>query len=792
MRGKQRLAAAAWLIALLAMMAWSASHLSSGRNVDTSILALLPAGGENPVTEKAAQALSDEIASRAVLMLGGSLDDRQKLQAQAVQFRRALEQSGAFESVRLGPDPGLLEVLRADYRPYRYQLLTVQDRRDLTDEDHAALIRRAVRELINPANAGRAASLVEDPLNLLGHWLASSAPGAGFSQDSKGFYAEQGDRHYRVVLVRFIGAPFDAATQEQVLAAVSAARAGLPPSTSVHRSGLVFHAAAGAEQARRELSTIGLGSLSAVVLLLLWHFRSGWSLILPVVSVGAGLCVAATASLLIFGRLHVVTLAFGASLVGVSVDYAMHYLCARQAMARLPLRHILPGITLGLLSSVLAYGAQWFTPFPGLRQIAVFSAFGLIGAWLTVVFWFPLTGLRGLRRPQGVTGRPLGRGLEWLGQRSRWPSAGVLALVSVAAVAGWFQVEFRDNLGDLQSSPQALLESEQLVQQASGGSGSGRFLVVTGDSGQQVLQREETLRPTLEALVSEGRLGSFQAMSQWIPSRARQQSDYAHVRQALQQTNLLDRLGADLGLPTTFPDRSRELLSTHEPEWLAPGVTAADMPGAGKYLSYLWLGEQSLKGQGAASVIALGAVSSPDVYQELKALAENHDGVRFVDRVSDISGLLATYRQQVGLWLAVAYGLVGLLLLARYRRHSLRVLLPPLVATGLTFGLLALAGQPLTLFNQLATLLILGIGLDMGIFLRESDGQTHAWEAITLSAVTSVLAFGLLALSGTPVLHHFGVTVLPGLVLCWLIALVVSPPGTGAGFGKARDEVPDV
>lgn len=784
-RGRSRGLALAWLVLLAVMTGWSASQLMAGRSLDTSILALLPAEHQDPITAMAAQSLSDEVASRALFLIGGPREDRRRLRVQAEQFGQALAASDSFEDIRLGPDPGMLQTLREGYRPYRYQLLSGPDRHRLRAGESEALVRRAGRELVNPATAGRAASLVEDPLNLLGHWLASRAPGTGFSQDSRGFYAELNDRHYRLVLVRFAGSPFDASTQERVLAAVEAAEEGLDQSTSLHRSGLLFHAAAGAEQARRELSTIGLGSLTAVVLLLLWHFRSVWSLGLPVLSIGAGLVVAATASLLIFGRLHLVTLAFGASLVGVSVDYAMHYLCARQALARVPLRQILPGISLGLLSSVLAYGAQLFTPFPGLRQIAVFSAFGLIGAWLTVVFWFPLAGLRGLKESRRARKGSLGNGLEWLGNRSRPVVAGGLLLTAIAAVAGWFQLEFRDSLGDLQSSPQALLQSEQLAQAASGGAGSSRFMLVTGNASQQVLEREESLRPALESLVSKGRLTSFQSVSQWVPSAARQRANYDQVRQALLESDLVHQLASDLGLPSSVPVRSQRLLSDHEPEWLVPKASAV---GLGGYLSHLWLEESERHGRDAASVIALGAVSGPAVYQDMATLADEHDGVSFVDRVADISALLARYRQQVGLWLAVAYGLAGLILLARYRSHCWQVLLPPVLATGMTFGLLALAGQSLTLFNQLATLLILGIGLDMGIFVRESHGQTHAWEAVTLSAVTSMLAFGLLALSDTPVLHHFGVTVLPGLVLCWLIVFVVSPPG----YNSREDEVSDV
>lgn len=67
-------------------------------------------------------------------------------------------------------------------------------------------------------------------------------------------------------------------------------------------------------------------------------------------------------------------------------------------------------------------------------------------------------------------------------------------------------------------------------------------------------------------------------------------------------------------------------------------------------------------------------------------------------------------------------------------------------------------------------MLVLGIGLDMGIFLYEAADSDHTWLAVSLSAVTSLLAFGLLTFSKTPVLFHFGIIVLPGLCLVWLIA----------------------
>ena len=69
--------------------------------------------------------------------------------------------------------------------------------------------------------------------------------------------------------------------------------------------------------------------------------------------------------------------------------------------------------------------------------------------------------------------------------------------------------------------------------------------------------------------------------------------------------------------------------------------------------------------------------------------------------------------------------------------------------------------------------LLLGIGVDYGIFMQErqpgKDSQhTSAWLATGLSAANTLLSFGLLGLSNTPALQAFGLTMLIGIALVWI------------------------
>jgi predicted exporter len=120
--------------------------------------------------------------------------------------------------------------------------------------------------------------------------------------------------------------------------------------------------------------------------------------------------------------------------------------------------------------------------------------------------------------------------------------------------------------------------------------------------------------------------------------------------------------------------------------------------------------------------------------------------------------------------------LVFIVLLVRYRRHAWRALLPTVLAGLLALGVLGWLGQPLQLFNVLALLLLLGVGVDYGIFLIEQGGNSRAWLAVCLGATGTGLSFGLLGLSATPALRAFGLTLLLGVVAAWLLSPLLRLP----------------
>jgi len=292
-----------------------------------------------------------------------------------------------------------------------------------------------------------------------------------------------------------------------------------------------------------------------------------------------------------------------------------------------------------------------------------------------------------------------------------------------------------------------------------------QFFLVKGADPEAVLAAEEALRTRLDDLVARGSIAGYHAVSEWVPSNGQQARDAALVDQRLLASGgPLDRVATRLGEGSAWARAARARNAPPSAplsvdEWLASPLSEP--------LRNQWLGRVD---GGWASVITLEGVTAANAAQ-LAAVAGLVPGAAWVDRVATVSTLLGRYRRQMT-WVVVAsFALLWLVMFPRYGARTWRVLAPTGVGGVLTVSAFGLFGQPLQLMHILALLLILAMGVDYGIFVAERTParRGRGWLTVVVSCVSALLSFGLLALSGTPALHFFGLTMLVGLTLVALI-----------------------
>jgi predicted exporter len=468
-----------------------------------------------------------------------------------------------------------------------------------------------------------------------------------------------------------------------------------------------------------------------------------------------------------------VTLVFGSSLIGCSVDYAIFFFADRfrDPAAWEPARalpHVAAGIVLGYATTALSYLAMLLAPFPGLRQIALFSSVGLGVACGCVLFLMPRLA-RSWTVPTDAPVLSLIRGLSALPRLSGRRSMLVAVLLAAVTAGGLWHLHFQDDVRALQSSPPELLMQEVRMRELLGQSPDRRFFLVRGDDTEQVLQREETLRQHLAPLLADGRLGNLLAVSSALPSLRTQQADHALLAQKVYAPGgLLPRLLRELGYDEgAIAKQLADFAAQQQP--LLPEAFFAS-PAARAYQP-LWLGRV---GDAQASAVTLFDVRDDAA---LAQAAAGLPGVQLIDKLADISEVLQRYRR-IALWLtAGAYLLIGLLMWERYGLAGAAGTLLPAVGGGLLgLALLAWAGVPVNLFHVLALLLVLGMASDYTIFLRESRGpQGPVLLAVVLAMLTATLSFGLLAFSSTPFIRSIGEVQALGLGLAVAMALAWRP-----------------
>ncbi|HTP39203.1 MAG TPA: hypothetical protein VMI92_06470 [Steroidobacteraceae bacterium] len=764
----------AWLLAMVAMLAVFALYVMPRLKVETDILALLPVAADDRASNSAIDHFSQALAAKIVLLVGAPELEQARRAAQ--RFAATLAASHAFASVTLEQGAYTQETLRL-YAAHRGYLLSAHQLRLLQSGQQAQLQQEAVRAAFTPTGLMRAVSFSDDPLGLANDYLLQQLPGTGAAQLDGRMLVIPGDtQSYVLITADLAGSPFATQVEDDAGAALAkaqaAAAAAIAPATlDVVMSGTVQHAAAARNRANNELSVFGTLETASVVLLLVTIFSGVRPLLLGALTTALAFTAGLCATFFVFGTVHVLALVFGSSLIGGVIDYSIHFFADRfrgdpDWTPASAVEHVGGAVLLGLVTTLLGYVVLLLVPFPGLRQIALFCVAGLAVGCATVLCAYPV--LYRAPRRRAAWGPRLGEWLARVFSEWRWNGlrAGVAVLLLLAALAGLRALLVQDDVRALQSSPPQLVAAEKRVAALLRTGTDSRYFLVQATTPEGLLETESTLTGRLDTLKAVGKLGSYTALSRAVPPLIQQQQAHALLEsKVLAPDGILPAVLRQLGFPpAAVAERTRAFAAGSTPlqvdDWLASD--------ASRPYRELWLGRL---GGRYASIVTLANVSDVPA---LDATAAAVPGVRLIDRVQTVTDVLYSYRRAMSWLLGVVYVIAMALLCFKFGwREAPLLLLPSALASAVTLGLFGWFGVPVNLFTLLALWLVLGLGVDYGIFLRH--GRTAlptAVLSVSLSAITTLLAFGMLAASSTPFIRSIGLTLLFAISLSWLFAML--------------------
>lgn len=585
-----------------------------------------------------------------------------------------------------------------------------------------------------------------------------------------GVWMAEGPR--ALLLARTRAAGLDTEAQAQAAEAFRAAFAAAspPPGARLLLSGPGVFAAEAAAAVRADVKLVSTVSLLLVGAFLVWRYRSLAIVAVVAVPLAVGTLAALLVVGLAFGHVHGAAVGFGITMLGVADDYPILLVSDRAPGEKLreTARRIWPTLRLAVAAAVAGLVPMLASGFPGLAQLGLFAATGLVAAALATRFLLPA-----LLPAEGLALRPLPDRLARALLRLPARRGAVLALLGAVAAglaaAGGPRLE-RD-VAALSPVPEALRALDGELRAQLGAPDVRVVLALRAPDAEAALQASER---AAAALLAAGAVAALDHPARILPSAATQRARAAALPEAATLAARLE--AAREGLPFRAGAFAPFLAAVAAARDLPP-LTPADLADAPLLAARL----APLLRQEAEGWRALLLPAGIRDLAALRAAAAAVPGLLVVDIKAETEALLAEGTAAALRWGAVGGVLVLLLLGAgRGLAGGLRIALALAGALLLTFAALAALGERITPFHLTAALLLAGVGMDYALFMSRSGEEdtvdaARALGSVITCMVTTLLTFGMLALCATPVLHATGLTVTIGVAAAFLLACALAP-----------------
>ncbi|EXJ16231.1 MMPL family transporter [Imhoffiella purpurea] len=762
-----------WLLLLLGLALWNLDHATLHRDL-SMFLPRTSTLEERLLLDQ----LREGIAARTLLIsLRGDLEAERIADASRA-LTETLESSGRFRHVVNGSGmPDMREL--GPVLDHRY-LIGPADAclRDLDEEDLRQALERRLEELSGPMPPLDTSLIARDPTGCFRSLLLGLEPSGAPERQEGVWFSRDGREALLLAETRAQASDLDA--QAEAVAAVRTGFARLADASRLHLAitGPGYFAVGSQETIRTQTIWLSAAASLAVAALLFAVFRSPRLVLIGALPLATGILVGTSCVVLAFGAIHGITLALGVTLMGVAMDYPVHiFVHAERRAGRLSgLEGIGPNLLLAVATTVCGYAALALAEFEGLAQLGVLAGAGLASAALCSRFLLPplLPRDYAWRTPAALP-RLLAR-IPTLKDRAR-----ILALGLVLAVAGLLASHpdpWSSDLSRLSTVPASEIALDQHLRNEMGAPEVAQILFVVGADPEQVLRRLETATPALDALVASGLVAGFETPNRILPSRAAQHERQSQLPSHERLERTLARASAGLPFRTgAFAPFLHDLDLARKESPLTP-----DRLGASPIGERLGTLLQPF-GDAWVGLVPLIGADHPAAIAELQAL-DPASGLRYLDLRDTSAGLIARFIQEALDSLTLTAALIGALIWLGVRRQgrTLRVMLPIALAIVLDYGLLLAIEGAINLFHLVSLLLVLGLSIDYGLFISRRctnpAESARAAFAVALSALSSLLMFGLLALSNIPVLHAIGLTTALGIALALPAALLIARPDT--------------
>ena len=500
-------------------------------------------------------------------------------------------------------------------------------------------------------------------------------------------------------------------------------------------------------------------SLSLTAIFLILAFRNLRIFYVIFIAV-FGFSVAFAGTLLCLNELNILTILISTSLIGLMFDYVLHWLSKNEgeAIRASSIKNMLKIFLLGLLITLSGYLAFTFSDLRLLKEVALFSAFALVAAFLASYFFMPLVfeGVKFYRSK--VFDAFLTKFCDLSGAAARHLGVKFLAisliLLAIFLVFDLKNLSKSENVKDYSNMPKSLLADSSYILSLTGN--NQNTMIVTRSSGD-ILGGEKSL---LDELKKRNLIKDESSLSDIFLSKSEQSELKEAFKKALDDEQIY-AIYEKFGF--SKDEVQSEILKVLSEKELSVSEILA--------LKSMRDFKKFVLDENASVAYVSGFVkgaASDEVLERYNAFSLNF--------ASSLNESL-TQAKELALKLKIAALVVAFLLLWVYFSALISALVMGVIIFGvlLTLFIFAIFGVNLSIFGVFGLILASAVGIDYMIFaLNESLSEKERIYGIFCAFITSFISFFTLSFSQTAALSVFGLSVSLCVLIYGLCASVLA------------------
>ncbi len=526
-------------------------------------------------------------------------------------------------------------------------------------------------------------------------------------------------------------------------------------------------------------------SIAAILLVLLFAFvfRNIKVLVVLFLPVVLGVAISLVVLSFMYTSISVIALGVGAVLLGVSVDYSLHYF-SHVRIGHSP-KQILKAISAPMIMSSLTTASAFMclsvVNSPALNQLGLFAGLSVVAASLFVLLLLPLLFNHGKSELKENPNTLIDKFATYDFHKHKGWIIGVLVL-SVVFVFTAQSLRFDADIANLNYMPVHLAQAEANLKKVSSEASSAIYVVVSDTCMDAALLKLERNAPIFKTLADNNIVGTQSGVGTLLLSGQKQKAQ-------------IDRWNAfwlKKGLEPTL----KSITEAGENNHFKAGAFSSFVEVAIK--DYSIITETEFSGiiqiflsnlintkEGRVSLVSVCKVSQDKKDDFFKAMSTAPD-LLVLDKQFFTNKFFEILKEDFSKLINYSMVVVFLIVLLFWGRIELALItfVPVVLSWYWTIGLMGLFDVHFNIFNIIICTFIFGLGVDYSIFIMQGLINNHKYGnhsihpykvSILLSICTTLIGVGVLIFAQHPALRSIATVTILGMVSVILITFTILP-----------------